>query len=117
VKTAISIPDPLFHAAERAAKGQKVSRSRFYAKAVAAYLKSQREEGIKEALDAVYASEPSELDPALAAAAYHVLSKGSRKTQNAKGVKQALNAIYATEDSSLDPAIAWMPSLSIGREE
>jgi metal-responsive CopG/Arc/MetJ family transcriptional regulator len=75
VKTAISIPAPLFHAAERAAKRQKVSRSRFYAKAVAAYLKSQREKRIKEALDAVYASEPSELDPALAAAAYHVLSK------------------------------------------
>lgn len=75
MKTAISIPDPLFRAAERAAKRQKVSRSRFYAKAVASYLKSQREVGIKEALDAVYASEPSEPDPFLAAAAYHILSK------------------------------------------
>jgi metal-responsive CopG/Arc/MetJ family transcriptional regulator len=75
MKTAISIPDPLFHAAERAAKRQKVSRSRFYAKAVAAYLKSQREKGINEALDVVYASEPAKLDPALAAAGYHVLCK------------------------------------------
>lgn len=75
MKTAISIPDPLFRAAERAAKRQKVSRSRFYAKAVAAYLKSRREKGIKEALDAVYATEKSELDPGLAAAAYHLLSK------------------------------------------
>lgn len=75
MKTAISIPDPLFHAAERAAKSQKVSRSRFYAKAVASYLKSQRDKVIKESLDAVYADESSELDPGLAAVAYHVLSK------------------------------------------
>ncbi len=75
MKTAISIPDPLFKAAERVAKRQKISRSRLYAKAVAAYLKSQRDAGIKEALDRVYASENSELDPDLAAATYHLLSK------------------------------------------
>ena len=75
MKTAISIPDPLFRAAERAAKRQKVSRSRFYAKAVAAYLKSQQERGIKEALNAVYGSEPSEPDPFVTAAAFHLLSK------------------------------------------
>ncbi len=75
VKTAISIPDPLFRAAERAAKRQKVSRSRSYARAVEAYLKKQQAKGVKEALDAVYASESSELDPGLAAAAYHILSK------------------------------------------
>jgi predicted transcriptional regulator len=75
VKTAISIPDPLFRAADRAAKRQKVSRSRFYSRAVEAYLKTQQSKGVKEALDAVYASERSELDPGLAAAAYHILSK------------------------------------------
>lgn len=75
MKTAISIPDPLFKAAERAARRQKVSRSRFYARAVAAYLKSHRDKDIKERLDAIYAAELSELDPALAAAAYHTLSR------------------------------------------
>jgi len=75
MKTAISIPDSLFRAAERAAKRQKVSRSCFYAKAVAAYLKSQQEKGIKEALDAVYRGGPSEPDPFVTAAAYHLLSK------------------------------------------
>jgi len=75
MKTAISIPDPLFKAAERAAKRQRVSRSRFYAKAVAAYLRSQRDRGIKEALDRVYANENSELDPDLAAAAYRLFAK------------------------------------------
>ena len=75
MKTAISIPDPLFRAAERAAKRQRLSRRCFYAKALAAYLKSQREKGIKEALEAVYGSAPSEPDPFMTPAAYHLPSK------------------------------------------
>jgi metal-responsive CopG/Arc/MetJ family transcriptional regulator len=66
MKTAISIPDPLFHAAERAAKRQRISRSRFYTRAVEAYLKGQRAKGVKEALDAIYATEDSSLDPVIA---------------------------------------------------
>lgn len=66
MKTAISIPDPLFRAAEREAARRKVSRSRFYSMAVASYLKSQRARNVREALDSVYASEDSALDPALA---------------------------------------------------
>jgi metal-responsive CopG/Arc/MetJ family transcriptional regulator len=66
MKTAVSIPDPLFRAAEREAARRKVSRSRFYSMAVASYLKSQRARDVKEALDFVYASEDSTLHPALA---------------------------------------------------
>ena len=66
MKTAISIPDPLFKAAERAAKRQKVSRSRLYAKAIQEYLERRRSRGIKEALNEIYNTEPSELDPVLA---------------------------------------------------
>ena len=40
MKTAISIPDRVFREAERAAKRQKVSRSRIYTQAVEAYLKA-----------------------------------------------------------------------------
>jgi len=65
MKTAISIPDPLFKAAERAAKRQKISRSRFYSKAVAAYLKSQSDRQVTEALNTVYATEDSSLDPVI----------------------------------------------------
>jgi metal-responsive CopG/Arc/MetJ family transcriptional regulator len=82
MKVLVSIPDDLFRAAERAAKRQRVSRSRFYSEAVAAYVNSQGQagesqqgKGIKEALDAVYANEPSEPDPFLMAATYHILSK------------------------------------------
>jgi metal-responsive CopG/Arc/MetJ family transcriptional regulator len=75
MKTAISIPDRIFRAAERAAKHQKVSRSRFYAQAVEAYLKTQQAKGVTEALNAVYGTGSSELDPDLAAAAYHLLAE------------------------------------------
>ena len=66
LKTTISIPDRIFRAAERAAKRQKVSRSRFYAQAVEAYLKAQSGKRITEALNAVYATEDSSLDPVMA---------------------------------------------------
>jgi len=66
MKTAISIPDSLFHAAERAAKRQKVSRSRFYARAVESYLKMQHAQGVRETLDAIYAAEGSSLDAVVA---------------------------------------------------
>ena len=66
MKTAISIPDPLFRAAERAAKRQKVSRSRLYAKALQEYLERRRSKEITKALNKIYGTEPSELDPVLA---------------------------------------------------
>jgi len=66
MKKAISIPDPLFKAAERAAKRQKVSRSRLYATALEQYLKRRRSKEITKALNEIYSTEPSELDPVLA---------------------------------------------------
>jgi antitoxin MazE6 len=66
MKTAVSIPDAIFQAAEREAARRKVSRSRFYSMAVASYLKSLRARNVKKALDAVYATEDSALDPGLA---------------------------------------------------
>lgn len=62
----ISIPDALFQAAERETVRRKVSRSRFYSLAVASYLESLRARNVKKALDAVYATEDSALDLALA---------------------------------------------------
>lgn len=67
MKTAISVPDPLFDTAERMSRRLGISRSRLYALAVEEYLKSHRTQGVKEALDEVYQSEVSELDPALRA--------------------------------------------------
>jgi metal-responsive CopG/Arc/MetJ family transcriptional regulator len=75
MKTAISIPDPLFREAERLTKRLRIPRSQLYARALEEYVQRQRSKGIKQALDAVYRGEGSELDSGLAAAAYHILSK------------------------------------------
>ena len=65
MKTAISIPDGLFEAAELAAKRLGMSRSRLYAMAVAEYLEQHAKDGVREKLDEVYADRSSELDPVL----------------------------------------------------
>jgi metal-responsive CopG/Arc/MetJ family transcriptional regulator len=67
VKTAISIPDPIFDEADELAKRLGVSRSELYSKAVENYLGEHRREGVTEALNRVYAEQASELDPVLAA--------------------------------------------------
>jgi len=67
MKTAISIPDPVFEEAERLARQRGMSRSELYARAVAEYIKSERLVGVRERLDSVYGSQTSNslLDPAL----------------------------------------------------
>ncbi|HEX9942368.1 MAG TPA: ribbon-helix-helix protein, CopG family [Thermoanaerobaculia bacterium] len=67
MKTAVSLPDPLFEAADQLAKRLGISRSELYATAIEEYLRAYRNEGITEALDRIYREEPSELDPILAA--------------------------------------------------
>jgi metal-responsive CopG/Arc/MetJ family transcriptional regulator len=64
MKVAISVPDPIFEAAEKISKRLGMSRSQLYARAVEAFVKTQRTVGLREALEAVYGSEPSRIDPA-----------------------------------------------------
>jgi hypothetical protein len=66
MKTAVSLPDPLFAAAERVSRRLGISRSRLYALGVEEFVESHRRKAVKEALDEVYRSEPSEMDPVLA---------------------------------------------------
>jgi metal-responsive CopG/Arc/MetJ family transcriptional regulator len=75
MKTAISIPDSLFEAAENFAKLMGLSRSELYAKAIQEYLKAHRGDRITEQLDAVYAEEDSSLDPFLVQLELHTLSE------------------------------------------
>lgn len=66
MKTAISIPDELFRAAERAAKRLGLSRSEFYQRAISLYLEHQGATLVTDALNEVYRSEHSaDLDPLL----------------------------------------------------
>ncbi len=54
MKTAISIPDPLFDAAESLATRLGISRSELYQRAVRAYVRAHRASVVTENLDAVY---------------------------------------------------------------
>ena len=65
MKVAISMPDPLFDAADKLARKLKVSRSRLYARAVSQYLDTHGADAVREQLDAVYAVHDSRLDEGL----------------------------------------------------
>lgn len=75
MKTAISIPDPLFQAAEQYAQQKGLSRSELYARAIQHYLQTYRYHGITEALDTIYAEEDSMLEPGYTAAQTHMVAK------------------------------------------
>lgn len=65
MKTAISIPDPVFDAAEALARRVGVSRSELYAKAVAEFVERHRGDKVTEALNRIYAKHTSRLDAVL----------------------------------------------------
>lgn len=64
MKTAISIPDPIFKAAERLAHRLGITRSRLYTKAVIEYIQKHKNDKVCEKLNEIYAKESSSLDPA-----------------------------------------------------
>jgi len=74
VKTAVSIPDPLFAAADELARRLGISRSELYARALARELASESEDSITARLDALYAEPDSALDPLVAGAQRRTLS-------------------------------------------
>ncbi len=67
MKTAISIPDSLFSAADRLAMRLGISRSRLYQTALREFLDRHGTIGVTEGLDRLYADENQEsrLDPIL----------------------------------------------------
>ena len=68
MKVAISLPDPVFSAAEKLALRLRVSRSQLYAQAIQEYLGKRQDSLVTEQLNAVYADGQEPIDPALAAA-------------------------------------------------
>ena len=77
MKTAISVPDHIFEAAEQLAKRLGVSRSQLYTKAVSSYVREHQNEGITESLDRVYGpgGEESRLDAEIIKLQLRSLSK------------------------------------------
>jgi metal-responsive CopG/Arc/MetJ family transcriptional regulator len=65
MKTAISIPDDLFHAADSLAERLGFSRSQLFATAVAEFLAKHQTRKITDQLNEVYADQTSTLEPGL----------------------------------------------------
>ena len=68
MKTAVSVPDPVFASADALAKRLGMSRSQLYATALAEYVAKFQTTKVSERLDAVYAREGSRIDPSVARA-------------------------------------------------
>lgn len=75
MKVAISLPDPVFRAAELLARRLKKSRSELYAEAIAAYVGARGAKALTAKLNAVYDKESSDVDPALKYAQLERLSR------------------------------------------
>jgi antitoxin MazE6 len=75
MKLAISVPDRLSRAADRAARRMRVPRSQFYARAVEAYLSQAEARDVTERLNEVYGGESEEPDTFPAAAARATLRR------------------------------------------
>ena len=75
MKTAISIPDSIFEAAEKLAKRFGISRSQLYANAVTEYLRDHQKDGVTEKLNEIYEKESSGLDPIFLALQFSSLQK------------------------------------------
>jgi hypothetical protein len=75
MKTAISLPDDLFRAAERHAKRTSKSRSQLYAEALSEYLARHTPEEVTEAMNAVLDKVGTETDPFVSEAARRILRR------------------------------------------
>jgi metal-responsive CopG/Arc/MetJ family transcriptional regulator len=63
METAISIPDPLFKAADAIAQRLGLSRSELYTRALQTFIAAHDKQYITEALNQVYSENPSSIDP------------------------------------------------------
>jgi len=67
MKTEVSVPNPIYEAAERRAEELGMSLSEFYVAALAAYVATYQNGDITKRLDEVYAKEDSKLESELVA--------------------------------------------------
>ncbi len=75
MKTAISLPDPLFHAAEQFAQAHGLSRSELFARALQTYLHAYQAHDITTMLNQIYTEEESAVEPGLIRAQAQVVAK------------------------------------------
>lgn len=75
MKTAVSVPDAIFRAAERHARRAKKSRSQLYAEALAEYLARHAPDEVTEAMNRVVDAVDTRPDHFVRAAARRTLAK------------------------------------------
>ncbi|MGH8546952.1 MAG: hypothetical protein ACREX3_25740 [Gammaproteobacteria bacterium] len=75
MKTAVSVPDDVFHAAERHARRARKSRSQLYSEALSEYLTRHAPDEITEAMNQVIEEMSSPTDSFVDAAARRVLEQ------------------------------------------
>ncbi|MGH9460945.1 MAG: hypothetical protein ACRD1X_06980 [Vicinamibacteria bacterium] len=75
MKTAISIPDDVFRAAERHARRARKSRSQLYAEALSEYLARHAPDEVTEAMNKVVDELTEPIDPFVATAARRILER------------------------------------------
>jgi metal-responsive CopG/Arc/MetJ family transcriptional regulator len=77
MKTAVSLPDDLFRKADAAARRLRVSRSKFYATAIAEFLERRQIDALTERLNEVYSHQTASVEAALHRAQIKSLGKGN----------------------------------------
>lgn len=77
MKTAVSMPDDLFHQAEAAARRLHVSRSELYATAIAQFLEKRKADTVTERLNEIYSREAAKIDETFLRAQLKMLEKNS----------------------------------------
>ncbi len=75
MKTAISLPDKVFHEAERYARRAGKSRSQLYSRALEEYLARHASDRVAEALDRVCGELGDQRDPFVSAASRRTLRR------------------------------------------
>lgn len=75
MKTAVSVPDRLFSAADVLARKLGVSRSHLYATALAEYVAKHQAARVTERLNAVYSAQSSAMDEGLRRAQRRTVSR------------------------------------------
>ena len=73
MKVAVSLPDPLFNAAERLARQRHIARSQLFAEALEEYVSRHGPDAVTSKLNEVYAAEESALDEPLVRAQHSSL--------------------------------------------
>lgn len=77
MKTAISIPDPVFSSAEKLARKLGISRSQLYAKAVREFVQQHDDDAVTRRLNEIYKEQGSKLDPVLQSIQSRSIDSGS----------------------------------------